>query len=236
MKIKQTLPRSSFLSCVSGVVVRLGAAGLLGWAGQATAQSLKAPAAVGKSPWYAGFDLGVAGVNDRSGETATQYALLAGGTATADQNRSKAAWRLYGGYRFNEQVGFELGYLHSDDFKYSIRGTKSSGTAYSGSETYSFSGFDYSLVLRPTVASGYNNLFFKWGIHHLTRKLDMSVPGVLTGSENLSGSGQLLGVGYEYPNLSPGVDLRLGFTHYDRVGSESGTRASLYSLGVVKRY
>ena len=214
----------------------LGVVGLWGVVSPVAAQSLKAPRVQPYSRLYAGLDLGLAAVNDRSSDTASKYALLEGGTATAEQNRSKPALRVFGGYRFNQQLAFELGYVQSDDFTYTVRGTNSAGTAYSGTEKFKFSGFDYSLVMRPPVASGLNNLFFKLGVHSTTRKLDSVVPGVLTGGDSQSGAGPLYGFGYDMLNVTHGVDLRLSYTLYDRIGGEGSSRASLYSLGVVKRY
>jgi hypothetical protein len=236
MKNKRVSTRSTPLVRPSAIVSAMGVLGLCGVVSMAQAQSLKAPRAQVSNNLYAGLELGVVGVNDRSSDTASKYALLAGGSATVEQNRSKAAARLFGGYRFNEQAAFELGYVQSDDYTYTVRGTNSAGTAYSGAEKFKFSGFDYSLMLRPTLASGLNNLYVKLGLHNMTRKLDPSVPGVLTRGDSESGTGQLYGIGYDMLNVTQGVDLRLAFTHYDRVGGESGSRASLYSLGVVKRY
>ena len=236
MKNKPASTRSTPVTSLSAVAWALGVVGLCSLVSTVNAQSLKAPRAQTSNNLYAGLELGVVGVNDRSSDAATKYAVLAGGSATVEQNRSKAAVRLFGGYRFNQQAAFELGYVQSDDYTYTVRGTNSAGTAYSGTEKFKFSGFDYSLVLRPTVASGMNNLFFKLGAHNMTRKLDSSVPGVLTRGDSESGNGTLYGIGYDMLNVSQGVDLRLAFTHYDRLGGEGGSRASLYSLGVVKRY
>lgn len=214
----------------------LGALSLLGFVHSTYAQSLKAPLAQTSNNLYAGLDVGAANTSNRATDTASRYAVLAAGTATVEQDRNKAAVRLYGGYRLNELADVELGYLQSGSYNSGVSGTKSGGTAYSGSETFKFSGFDYSLVLRPKVATGYNAVFLKVGGHSLTRKLDSAVPGVLTSNNSLSGSGLLYGLGYDLQNVWRGIDLRLAYTHYDRIGGESGSKGSLYSLGVVKRY
>lgn len=190
------------------------------------------------SNFYLGADLGYTAVSDNTQLLANTLVTTVGGSASASQNSSIAIGRLYAGYNFNENFGFELGYGASSNINYSFNGVSGGLVPYTGSATESFNGLDYSLVARPSISSGLNNLFFKAGGTYFTDKTTVSVAtsSVSASSSNsASGSGYLLGVGYDIP-VAESVDFRISYTYLNKVAGISGSNANVFSAGILKRF
>lgn len=199
----------------------------------AMAQQNEAP-----SKFYAGAELGSSALKDRSGELATTLVAQVGGAASATQDSSVGIGRIFGGLNVNENIGLELGYNQTSSFGFRFTGVSGGAVAYAGSASAKVSGLDYSVLLRPSVSTGLNGLFFKVGGHSLEEKVDVAVNAgsvSVASSKTYSGSGMLYGIGYD-ARLSNTLDMRIAYTYADKIAGSSGDGANIFSIGLVAKF
>lgn len=207
---------------------------IAGLIGTAQSQSLK-------SKWSAGIDYGSAKVQNQTTEAATSLISALGGSVSVTQSSSVSNFRMYGGYTLDENLGFELGYNNTSDVNltYSGRtGSTYSNTAYSGNIGLKFTGFDYSALIRPSIASGWNNMFFRVGMHNFDAKVSGTITVSTTNvaySSTTSGSGPMYGIGYD-TKVSDDIDLRAQFTRLSKIAGTSGADANMYMVGIRKSF
>ena len=161
--------------------------------------------------FYVGADLGYSSVSDNSQQLANALVTSVGGSATVTQNTGVAIGRLFGGYKINENFALELGYGASSNVNYSFSGISRSSVAYTGSASESIYGLDYAVVVRPSVSTKLNNLYFKAGGTYFTDKVSISLATSsvsASSGNNTSGTGYLLGVGYDMP-VAQDIDFRV---------------------------
>ena len=194
-----------------------------------------------KPKYSAGIDYGKAKVSDQTTEVAIGLVSVLGGSATTTQSSSISNFRVYGGYDFTENFGAEVGYNNTSNVAYKYSGTAGStysNVAYSGAIGLKYTGFDYSALLRPSIASGWNNLFFRVGFHNLEQKASGSVTVSTTTvayTATQSGSGTLYGVGYD-AKISDDLDFRAQYTRMIKIAGESGTYSNMYMVGIKKSF
>ena len=188
--------------------------------------------------FYVGAGVGVSRVSDTSADMNANLVSALGGTARTTMDSSVNNVRIVGGFKVNENMAFELGYVNSSNFKMNIAGTSGDNVAYRGSGKTSFSGFDVSAVLRPSLASGYHNFFAMLGMHRYQTKADVETTAggqSFSGWDSKSGTGAMFGVGYDW-KMKNDLDLRLAATRINKVAGESGGNVTNFSVGLMKHF
>jgi opacity protein-like surface antigen len=191
-----------------------------------------------KPGFYAGVELGYATVKDQTQETANGLVNAVGGSATVTQDSSIFDGRAFAGYKVIEYVDLEIGYTQSSTLSANASGRSSGGTAYTANADISYSGFDYSVLLRPSMASGFNNLFFRVGGTYLTTKQQVTATAggsSASGTTNTSGSGYLLGLGYDIP-LTKEIDIRAAYNYVGNISGVSNNYSNRFSVGILGKF
>jgi len=203
----------------------------------ASMTSLSAMAQGKPTGGYGGVDLGIATVQNTAQSIANTLVNAVGGSAVVTQDTSTTVGRLYGGYNFTENVGVELGYSQSANVTTGVAGVAGNSVAYTGTGTTSYSGVDYSVVLRPSISTGMNGLFFKLGGHSLTAQSNATLTGTSTASasSSVSGSATLLGIGYDWP-VSANGSVRFAYTGLDKLAGQSGSSTGITSVGYLIKF
>jgi hypothetical protein len=196
--------------------------------------------AQGNTPekFYGGLEVGRATVSNQTGDVTSDLVSQLGGTATATQSSSVNDYRFFGGYKLNENVDLELGYLQTSRVGVNFSGRSSGSVSYTGTAGIKYSGFDYSVLLRPAVSSGMNNLFFRLGGHSLKSTVDSSftVSGTSYSTKTKeSGAGTLFGIGYDL-NVAKNADLRVSVNRLNSLAGQSDANVTVYSVGVLARF
>jgi OmpA-OmpF porin, OOP family len=161
--------------------------------------------------WYGGFGLGQ-GSHD----------VICIGATTCDDKDT--AWKIFGGYQFNKNVGVEGGYTSL--------GKATIGDAVS-TTTFKVKGFELLAVGTLPLNQQFDFYgkagFFRW-------KLDVS--DNVFGSISESGTDITYGLGVKY-SFSKTVAARLEWQRYNNVGNESTTGTSdsdFVGVGLVFRF
>lgn len=208
---------------------------LLAFAAIASAQ-LAAAQSFQSKPYF-GFEVGSAKVEDSTGVVASNLVAGLGGSASVTQDGSVQSYKLIGGYKYTENVDFEIGYLKTSTVDMNFAGVSRGAVAYSGNVGVKFSGFEYAAILRPSISSGWNNAYVKLGGHRLEAD---STFRVAVGNVNLatnasvSGSGTLVGLGYDHP-VDKNTSLRFAWTRYSDVAGEDNS-AKFISIGAIYKF
>jgi len=171
---------------------------------------------------YLGVGAGYNRVDNNTAEFDAGLRAALGGTVSSTADSNVTNIRLIGGYKVNENLALELGFVNSSDYSLSFSG-RSSGVNYSGEGSVSFRGFDVSTVIRPSVTSGFNNLFGVVGIHNYRAKTEVAVTvsgRSVSSSDSQSGTGLMFGVGYDM-KLSDKLDFRLSLIRFSRLAGDS---------------
>lgn len=188
--------------------------------------------------FYGGLEIGRSRVSDQTGELSRELEASLGGRATASHGSSINDYRIFSGYKLNENINFELGYLQTSNLGFNIAGVAGNATAYAGSSTVKFKGFDYSVLLRPNVSSGMNSLFLRLGGHSLSGAQAVNVTGAgrtVSAASKQSGTGLLFGVGYDI-GVAKNVDVRVSANRLNKIAGQSDGTAIVYSVGVLTQF
>jgi opacity protein-like surface antigen len=188
--------------------------------------------------FYGGGELGDSQMKDQSGSFSASMASMLGGTANASQDKNVFSGRLFAGYKIIENVDIELGYFQSNSYSINDNGVTGSGFAYSGNVSMKFSGFDYAVLLRPSISSGFNGAFLRLGGQHSKVAIDTTATvGTATASASGSqtGNGYMIGFGYDF-NVAKNVDIRAEYNHMDSLGGNSNNVADTILIGVVGKF
>ena len=188
--------------------------------------------------FYLGAGVGFNKVTDNLSEFNSGMVDELGGTISSSQDSSVNNLRLVGGYKINENVAFEVGYINTSKYDLNFSGRSGGNVAYSGNGNVSFSGFDVSAVLRPSIASGYNNFFATVGIHNYKAK--MGINFVVDGdnyntTESYKGTGAMFGVGYDF-KVSKDLDLRATVTRINKLAGESDSSTTNIGIVLIKNF
>ncbi|NUU00864.1 porin family protein [Herbaspirillum robiniae] len=137
------------------------------------------------------------------------------------------------GYQFNKNLGLELGYFATDDFK-------QNGTNLAGTATYETKidtkGVDLAVVYKFTEFVP--GLFLKAGATHSKVSANITArsgSASASASDSVSGTGYLFGLGYEFA-FSQNLGARLGYTRYEKLGGESDNKANMFSAGIKYKF
>ena len=181
--------------------------------------------------FYVGGQLGVMSFKNFTDDDAQGIS----GPHSTSQDTQLAVGRLFTGYNINPLVGIELGYLQMADAKGSLSGTTAGGSKYGFDYTYRNSGFDLSAVVHPFESSRNGNqapsgLFLRAGVSQYTTSVNW-VSGSYTGSDSKTGTGTMLGLGYDW-KLGPGA-LRLDATLHQSMADITNNDSLALSAGYV---
>ncbi|MDI9408366.1 MAG: hypothetical protein QM523_03885 [Candidatus Pacebacteria bacterium] len=188
---------------------------------------------------YLGIDLGYATVKDQTQETADLMVKTLGGRATVTQDAGLGLARILAGFKIIENLDLEIGYFKSSEQHMNAEGTAWNGGNYTIKATSVSSGFDYSLLLRPSLSTGINCLFIRAGGHSSQEegKVITKVYNIDVASETVTvkGSGFLYGLGYdEY--FGEHFALRGEFTRYEKIAGVSDNYANLFHIALIGKF
>jgi len=175
---------------------------------------LSTPALSQDSGWFVGGGGGLSKFTDGcpSGVTA--------GASCDDRGNS---WRVFGGYQFNANFGYELGYADLGKV------TQSTAT-----ESASFKAKTYEMVLVITLPiNQWYSFYGKYGIFHWD--VDRNIDGAGAGTASANGKDTTAALGLKY-NISKKFALKLEWQRYLDVGDPGITgRTNIddYGLSVV---
>ena len=187
--------------------------------------------------FYLGVGVGVSKAeNDLKGFNAEMVEEF-GGSISSTQDSSIRSFRLVGGYKANENIAIELGYSRSAKWNLNYAGRTGNNVAYSGGGNVRTDGFDVSAVVRPSVASGFNNFFATAGVHNYQAEVGLSFSAdgtrlAINGSER--GTGTMFGAGYDW-KARKDLDVRLLVRRLNKVAGESGS-ANNFFIGLNKHF
>jgi len=179
---------------------------------------------------YAGAEGGYAWVDIKAKQTAQELANLSGSTVTYTHDKAAFMGRLFGGYDISPNLALEVGGFTTGNLSatYTITGA-------SASESYSASGLDVSIVLKPSPEGFYAKL----GMHNskVSGNASLVIGGVTyaVASTTKSGTGVMGGIGYQ-SELSPNLYWQAGWTYYGNLGGISSANANFISFGVTSKF
>lgn len=186
---------------------------------------------------YFGAEIGSSKVDNATGELTSSLVSVLGGSATATQDASMRAFKFLAGYQVNENIDLEGAYISTSSINLNFSGVSSGNVAYSGSQSVKYSGFQYSANLRPNVSTGLNNLYAIVGGHNLTADASLAVRAgnvSVASSASKSGSGTLLGIGYDMP-IEKDTNFRFAVTKYSKVAGLD-IDGTIISFGLSKKF
>jgi OOP family OmpA-OmpF porin len=214
---------------------------LLGLSAAAVAVSPLA-SAQSASPYYLGGGLG----QTTNKYNTTDFSAGAGVSESKDQKDT--AWKMFGGYRFNQNWAAELGYTNLGKFTYG-----NSAATGSFTETYKTSSWTGAAVGTMPLMNGFS-LLGKAGLAYNVAKGSISGSGAFgAGATAFNPTGTkrktdlLLGVGLNY-DFSPQVGMRLEYEDFGKFGTAIPTtgasangnigraKDSLWSMNLVYRF
>jgi hypothetical protein len=184
---------------------------------------------------YAGFDAGYGNIDRAAAARSDAQAAVAalGGSATATYEQSVSVGRVFAGWNVAKDLDIEVGYLKTGDLSDTLAGTTSGNVAYSLASKTNAHGVDVAAVWWIN-----NNLFIKGGMHSTTVEATgtLTVLGTTVSlSGEQSGSGMLLGIGYESA-LSQNINWRAAYSYYDKMGGLSDANVDIYTLGLKMKF
>lgn len=156
------------------------------------------------------------------------------GLSSSDKGNSNQ-WRLQGGYRFNEYLAIEGGYIDFGKAKY-----KADYTGGNAQGSLKAGGLDVAALFSAPLSDSFS-VFAKAGIVAAKVKSTLlaGAPADLATSKvSTNVIAPLLGVGASY-KLTQNVDLRADFDHVNGLGKSSKTGKmddNIFSLGAVYNF
>lgn len=178
--------------------------------------------AVTAADFYAGGDVGYG----RAGSAEDFAEEIAGFGFNVNYDEGVAMGRVFGGYSFSENVAFEGGAFFTSDLNFSL---SAPGFGNVGEVDVGAMGGDFSLLLRPNVASGLNGLFIRGGGHY--SEVEAELTGLGTAESSDSGAGYLAGIGYD-ARINDRLTARISYTRYGNVAGDSDLNIDYFAAGL----
>lgn len=189
--------------------------------------------------FYVGAEAGYEKVKDQTAATASSLVSALGGSASVTQGTNMYDGRLFAGYKIIENIDAELGYTWTSTVTQNFAGVSRGGVAYSGSSNLSVNGADYSVLLRPNISTGFNNLFFRVGGTYLSQNTNANIATSIgtsaSSSLNKSGSGYIVGLGYDYA-VTKDIDVRAAYNYLGNIAGISNNYTNRFSIGVLAKF
>ena len=185
--------------------------------------------------FYAGAEVGYSAVDNNAQNVANTLVATNGGSASVTQNTGIATGRIFGGYKVIEYVDVELGAFRGGNVNYNFAAIGGGGAPYSGTTSIYTQGIDYSVLLRPSMSSGFNNLFVRLGGIWSQENQSTSGTNVTGGNGTTSGSGYIYGLGNDVP-VDKTFDARLSINRLQNIAGNSSDNATVYSVGILAKF
>jgi opacity protein-like surface antigen len=185
---------------------------------------------------YVGVEVGYTRIDDAAQQTANDLVRSLGGVATVSADAGVGLGKLFAGYKFNENIGAEIGAYRTSDFDMKASGITGGSASYVGTSSTNVYGAEASLLLRPSVSTGLNGLFVRFGGHWDRAEQDASIAGGVNGYATSwrSGTGFLAGAGYDI-NVDKNIAGRIGYTYLDSIAG-SNAYANVGSLSLMYKF
>jgi hypothetical protein len=187
---------------------------------------------------YAGIEAGYDTVQNRAQANANSLVAQLGGSAAVTQNTSMYDGRIFGGLKVIENIDLELGYALTSNVTSNAAGVTRGAVAYTAQANSYYNGLDYSVLLRPSVSSGFNNLFLRVGGTYLTQNNSVSASTAYSSAStwnNVSGSGYIVGLGYDVP-LDKTFDFRAAYNYLGNIAGISNNYTNRFSIGILGKF
>lgn len=176
-------------------------------------------------------DTGIYAGLDGAYATPSNGTNLPPGFHTTSHSTAVGVWRLLLGYQFNNNLGVELAYLRTGDFRQSA-----SNGVVNYNARISAKGEDLALVYRfSELAPAW---FIKAGVSRteLTTAVQTVAPGRTAMTSLVSnGTGYLAGLGY-HRNITEAVAAQLAYTRYVGIGGQNNIKLNVFSAGLIYRF
>lgn len=190
------------------------------------------------NPFYIGVGASYIALQDSSNALTNSMVNLFGGSASSGQSSSVGAGRIFAGYKVNENLSLEGGYLSTGNISSSSKGT--AGSKYANlpdgySANTSIKGFDLGLIYKPKLNDSLDGLFVNAGATYFTTG---SYGGVSLSTSNYgastsnTGYGYFAGLGYDFA-IGKSLNLRAAYTYYGNISTDSTSNANAFSLALV---
>lgn len=180
--------------------------------------------------WYVGGSVGQSKTKFKSDDFAWNFAGI---SETKDE--TDTAWKLFGGYNFNQYLAVEVGYANLGAPKYNYNGAGMSGQM----KVEQSSAFAAAKATLP-VGSQFN-VFGKLGATNNHSK-SVWTSTIADGSDSDNHVRALFGVGAEFLPLK-NVGIRVEYENYGRFGREvdnnrtgGRTDVTMWSVGAVFKF
>lgn len=164
---------------------------------------LSTPALSQDAGWFVGAGGGLSKFDDGC------TGIVTGPGTTCDDRGT--AWKVFGGYQFNANFGYELGYADLGETTRSFAGI--------GSVTFEAKVYEMTLVATIPIDQQFS-FYGKWGLFHWD--FDRTIVGTGAGTTNTSGRDTTYGLGLKY-NFTKNVALRMEWQRYFDVGDPDTT-------------
>jgi hypothetical protein len=158
-------------------------------------------------------------------------------TVTSNNIRNNSStFKISLGTRWSEYLESELSYLKSNEanINYTVSDTELGN--YRGNAKIRFHGIQNTWNVRPSISSGWNNVFPVIGIHatKVTYRQIETAPAGISGI-SVFGLGILYGLGYD-ANLDTSTKMRFSALKYSHLGGEGKFKADVITLGLIKSF
>lgn len=194
-----------------------------------------------EAPWYGGISLGH-GEAKRTGSWAEQTDLSFRGqgvTSLTTISTGSSAWKMFGGYQFDENFGVEASYARLG--KFNGTSTVTAPAAGTGSGKWEADAFSVAAIGTLPIHENRVAAFGKLGLAYTRLSVSATATGGGTAaafSPSNDRINPMLGVGIRF-DLTKKVGLRAEFEHYNNVGEGGKTGQSsveMLSIGMQYRF
>ena len=187
---------------------------------------------------YAGVGVSYSAISDRLNNAAKKEASLGAFDVSTSQGKNVASGRLFVGYDLNDNIAFEVGYLRWQDISANLDISANGTQIAQGKLTAKYSGFDYSVLLRPSKNNAMHNFFGRLGGTYMNTAISGTITGArgtipIVGKE--SGSGWLVGAGYDY-QMNKTWLVRPEFSYYGNISGASDSSARNFGINLIGRF
>lgn len=180
-----------------------------------------------ESKWYMGANIG---------QNKADSGIEAG---TSSLDEKDTAWKIYGGYNFNQYFGLEI--FYADLGEMSLKGNNGDTFSYAGT-SYSFTANNASVVTEAesfgisAVASypvhKYFEPFAKLGLHRYDLKSTVTASSLSSSSVSEDGTDLTYGLGFKIP-----VGKKVSFVaEWERFEFDDSRESDFISAGLIYKF